>query len=71
MITETVFLLLFFLFVFLGIEAFSTGSTFGSVINSLLPVTGGMVLTTAKDEDYDKILASVQEVMQKVMTILS
>ena len=31
------FLILLFIFIFLGIKAFSIGGTFGSIINSIIP----------------------------------
>lgn len=56
MVSETLLLLLFFMFIFLGIGAFSTGSTFGSVINSFLPILGGGVITISREINIDKIL---------------
>lgn len=46
-------LLILFTFIFLGIESFAVGTTFGAIINSLLPlVAGGSVSkTTKKKED--------------------
>ena len=48
MVSETLLLLLFFMFIFLGIGAFSTGSTFGSVINSFLPKNINMKNSSSK-----------------------
>ncbi len=33
-----IILILFFCFIFLGIKAFAMGGTFGSIINSLMPM---------------------------------
>jgi hypothetical protein len=37
-------LLLLFAFIFLGIAGFTTGTTLGSVVNSIMPVSAGGVL---------------------------
>lgn len=36
-----IILILFFCFIFLGIKAFALGGTFGSVVNSLMPMAAG------------------------------
>jgi len=38
--TMLVLLALIFVFIFLGIKSFTTGGSFGAVINSLLPMIG-------------------------------
>ncbi len=49
----TVILLLLFLFIFTGIQAFSLGGSFGSAVNSLLPVAAGFSVSSKKTEDTD------------------
>ena len=44
-------LLLLFMFIFLGIKAFSIGGTFGSIINSLLPIMAGLIVGKKKRVD--------------------
>lgn len=58
MLTVTLFmiafvLLILFIFIFLGINAFAVGTTFGAIINSLLPLAAGGTVsgTTKKKED--------------------
>ena len=58
-----VFLLLFFAFIFMGIAAFTTGSTFGSVVNSILPISGGAVMGKNKEINLDKMLDQIKEVI--------
>jgi hypothetical protein len=36
-----IIVLLLFTFIFLGISAFAVGGTFGSIINSIIPLVGG------------------------------
>ena len=56
-----IFLLLLFAFIFLGITAFTTGSTFGSIINSLLPISGGSILGKNKKIDLSKMIETIKE----------
>ena len=44
LILGTIFLSFMALFVFLGVQAFTTGTNFGAVINSLLPVLASSAL---------------------------
>jgi len=37
----SVVLLLLFAFIFVGIEAFALGGSFGAIINSLIPIASG------------------------------
>lgn len=48
-------LLLIFLFIYIGISAFSVGGSFGSVINSAIPVLGGLGASSKeKSESLEK-----------------
>lgn len=38
----TIIMLLLIIFIFLGIAAFSLGGSFGAVVNSIIPVGGGL-----------------------------
>lgn len=64
-------LLLLFAFIFLGIAAFSTGSTFGSVINSIMPISGGAIMGKAKEINLDKLLDSIKDMILKVLSVLT
>ena len=66
-----VMLLLIFAFIFVGIAAFSTGSTFGSVINSIMPISGGAIMGKAKEINLDKLLDSIKGIIQKVLNVLT
>ena len=61
-------LLLLFVFIFLGIMGFTTGSTLGSVVNSIMPISAGGVLgggTQTKIQDKIKrIKPSIQRIIQ-------
>jgi len=52
--TLLVLLALIFVFIFLGIKSFTTGGSFGAVINSLLPMMGAGGLG-AQDKNKDKL----------------
>ena len=41
LITLIIILLLLFIFIFMGIAAFALGGTFGTVINSMMPLIAG------------------------------
>ena len=43
-----------FLFIFMGISAFTTGGSFESVINSLLTVGAGLAATSGGDKEAEK-----------------
>ena len=61
-----------FLFIFFGIAAFTTGSGFSAVINSVLPLTGGGALG-AKEEGGNKtsLGASVQQKINDCLGVMS
>lgn len=40
-----------FAFIFVGIAAFSLGGSFGSVINSIIPLGGGMGVKSGNSEE--------------------
>ena len=42
-----------FAFIIFGIKAFALGSTFGSIINSMLPIVGGGSLSKKSDGTKD------------------
>lgn len=65
--TLLVILLLVFVFIFLGIAAFSVGGTFGSIINSIFPILAGVGVSRKKDEtetvDQEKAEQAYQEAL--------
>ena len=42
-------LLLLFMFIFFGVQAFAIGGTFGSVVNAILPISAGLIIGKKKD----------------------
>ena len=64
-----IFLLLMFVFIFLGIAAFSKAEGFNSVINSLMPMAAG-VAAGARGLDLkgaiDKVKTYVEDIMNKI-----
>lgn len=63
-------LLLTFVFLFLGIQAFSIGGTFGSIINSILPITAGVIVGKKKDVNEKAEHKKADQAYEKVETIL-
>lgn len=70
--TLLIILLLLFVFIFLGIAAFSVGGTFGSVINSIFPVLAGVGVSRKKEEaesvDKEKAEQAYQEALAIIQT---
>jgi hypothetical protein len=65
-------LLLLFTFIFLGIMGFTTGSTLGSVVNSLMPIGAGGSLaggTGASSEDKVKTIGPSVNKAMNVLTV--
>lgn len=65
-------LALLFAFIFLGIYAFSMGGTFGSIINSILPMGAGVAVgqqapINFKDAEWAK---KIREVSEEVMHMI-
>jgi len=61
-----IILILLFAFIFLGIAAFSTGGTFGSLVNSMIPLGAGFAVGQKspidfKDAEWDKKLKEVAD----------
>ena len=67
-----IILFLVFVFIFLGIQGFAVGSSFGSVINSLLPIGAGAGVGGGKDEEKEKKTSdeTVGSAVEKSKTIL-
>eukprot|EP00753_Platysulcus_tardus_P018858 PLAT7024.5.p1 GENE.PLAT7024.5~~PLAT7024.5.p1 ORF type:complete len:4159 (+),score=1526.28 PLAT7024.5:947-12478(+) len=64
-------LLLFFAFIFVGIAAFTTGSTFGSVVNSALTVGSGLSLSGSDGDSEEGASAKVEKTVDKVLETIS
>jgi len=56
-----------FAFIFLGIAAFKTGNTFGTVINSILPCAAAAGLSTKKGVDKDETESKSGQVVKKTL----
>jgi hypothetical protein len=72
LVSLIIILFLVFVFIFLGIQGFAVGSSFGSVVNSLLPMSAGAGVGGGKDEEKEKATSdeTVGTAVQKSKTIL-
>ena len=68
----TAILLLLFIFIFLGVSALSlaVGGTFGSIINSILPIASGAALMQKKETDPESDKQNAEEAVQESDKIL-
>lgn len=48
-----VILMLLLVFIFLGVQAFSMGGTFGSLVNGVLPISAGLIVGKKKEASED------------------
>lgn len=64
-------LLLLFVFIFLGIMGFTTGTTLGSVVNSLMPISAGGVLGGASVTDVTQKVKRIIPAIEKVFSVLT
>eukprot|EP00455_Lapot_gusevi_P046979 TRINITY_DN6279_c0_g3_i2.p1 TRINITY_DN6279_c0_g3~~TRINITY_DN6279_c0_g3_i2.p1 ORF type:complete len:756 (-),score=165.11 TRINITY_DN6279_c0_g3_i2:62-2290(-) len=65
-----ILVLLIFIFIFLGISAFKVGSTFGTVINSLLPVLAALGVGQSGAGDVKQIAQKAEIFVRKVMAMI-
>ena len=68
-IVSVCILLFLFAFIFLGIRGFISASQFGTVVNSMLPVTSGGIL--AKLRSPGSIQAKIDEIKDKIIQALN
>ena len=64
-------LLVLFVFIFLGIMGFTTNSTLGSVVNSLLPISAGGILSKASSGDVQQKIKRITSSVKQVLTVLT
>jgi len=69
-IVLVVLLLGFFAFIFLGIAAFKTGTTFGTVINSILPCTAALGIGYNSQLDTEDIMRKAEIYVEKVIAMI-
>lgn len=50
-----IILILLFVFIFLGINSFAVGGTFGSIINSIIPMASAGGATSSQEDKKDKL----------------
>jgi len=65
------FLLLVFVFIFVGIAAFSTATSFNAVINSLIPAGAGTSLGGQTKFDMQKLKGQLKGSIEKVLAQMS
>lgn len=72
LVSLIIILFLLFVFIFLGIQGFAVGSSFGSVVNSLIPMGAGAGVGGGTDEEKEKQTSdeSVGSAVEKSQTIL-
>ena len=68
----TAILLLLFVFIFMGISVFSLGGSFGSIINSLLPITAGVAVIKEAPANFQsqEWIRKLEEVIEDVVHII-
>eukprot|EP01006_Ploeotia_vitrea_P023712 TRINITY_DN56295_c0_g1_i1.p1 TRINITY_DN56295_c0_g1~~TRINITY_DN56295_c0_g1_i1.p1 ORF type:complete len:292 (-),score=66.40 TRINITY_DN56295_c0_g1_i1:171-980(-) len=70
-VTTLVLLLLIFVFIFCGIIAFTTGTAFAAVVNSLMPAGAGVsVASDAKDKIQEKV-EKIKEKLEDMLEMLT
>jgi hypothetical protein len=67
LLLSIVFLLCLFIFIFIGISAFSYASSFGAVVNSLLPASAGGAVASDNEDDDDSILKILTEAIEEAL----
>ena len=66
-----IFLILLFIFIFFGINAFSVGGTFSSVINGALPVGAGLGVSQKKPDlpESNGLVARIKKVVENILNV--
>ena len=66
-------IVLLFTFIFIGIKAFSIPGTFGSIINSIIPMAGGSGLARGFKKNERLLLdpAKVKQIVTETMALIS
>ncbi|KAL4474825.1 hypothetical protein ABPG74_001521 [Tetrahymena malaccensis] len=60
-----------FIFIFLGINAFTVGGTFGSIINSIIPIISALGFTRTQENIKDKLKEEeISNAIDKTLTII-
>ena len=63
-------LLLVFAFIFVGIAGFTTSSTLGSVVNSIMPISAGGLIGKASEVDIGQMIRGIKsKVIDKIRTV--
>lgn len=63
-------LLLLFVFIFFGVNAFAIGGTFGSIVNALLPISAGLLVGRKKEVNENVEHKKADKAYKKVENIL-
>ena len=64
-------LLLLFVFIFLGIMGFTTNTTLGSIVNSIMPISAGGVLGGASATDITAKIKRIVPSIERVLSVLT
>lgn len=64
-------LLMLFVFIFLGISGFTTNSTLGSVVNSLMPVSAGSLLGKAGGTNVTEVIKKIKDSVEQRLSVLT
>jgi len=54
-------LLILFAFIFVGIAGFTTNSTLGSVVNSIMPISAGALVSRASSTDMASLIRGIKD----------
>ena len=66
-----ILLLIAFVFILCGISGFTTGSTLGSVVNSLMPIGAGGLLGRAGQLDVTEKIKQIANKIKEVLLVLT
>jgi len=66
-----IILLILFVFIFLGIAGFTTNTTLGSVVNSLMPISAGGLLTRAGSTDLTEVIKKIKDSVEQRLSVLT
>ena len=64
-------LLMIFVFIFLGIAGFTTNTTLGSVVNSLMPISAGGILSKAGGTEVTEVIKKIKDAVEQRLAVLT
>jgi len=71
MALSVVFLLVLFVFIFIGINAFSYANSFKAVVNSILPAAAGMGVAQSDKKSEESLFKKLQDAVEEALNELN